>query len=138
MDFSGFNFWEVLVAALSGFLIGGIWYSSRLFGKAWQKEAGLTDDDLKGKNLALVFGLSFVFFFLIALILSVFVEIFLMVGSSALLGGFFSAVLALLFVATSFGINYLFAQKSLRLYLIDVGYLLIAFFVMGLIIGAWY
>jgi hypothetical protein len=32
-----------LVAALSSFVIGGMWYSPILFAKAWQREAGLTD-----------------------------------------------------------------------------------------------
>ena len=32
----------VVVAAIACFLLGGLWYSPALFGKAWQREAGLT------------------------------------------------------------------------------------------------
>jgi uncharacterized membrane protein YagU involved in acid resistance len=46
-------------------------------------------------------------------------------------------VIGLAFVATAFGINYLFAQKSLRLYLIDAGYMVALMTIIGTIIGAW-
>jgi hypothetical protein len=41
------------------------------------------------------------------------------------------------FVATSFGINYLFAQRSLVMWLIDGGYHIGQFALIGLILGAW-
>ncbi len=138
MDFSGFNFWELLVAALSTLLIGAIWYSPKVFGKAWQNRIGLSDEDLKKGSMLLIFGLTFVLNFFVALAISLFVEIFLMMGATPFTGGLFAAVLALFFVATTFGVNYLFARKSMQLYLIDVGYMVVAFFVMGVIIGAWY
>lgn len=138
MDLSGFNFWEIIVAALAGFAVGAVWYGPRVFGKAWQTQNGLSDDDLKNANMALIFGVGFLLNCIVALALSFFVEIFMMVGSTAFLGGLFSAILALVFVATTFGVNYLFSRRSFRLYLIDVGYLVLTFFVMGLIIGSWH
>ena len=38
-----FNIWAVLAAAASGFVLGGLWYSPALFGKAWQREIGLSE-----------------------------------------------------------------------------------------------
>jgi len=40
-------------------------------------------------------------------------------------------------VATSIGILYLFEQKSMKLFLINTGYLAVTFIVAGGIIGAW-
>jgi len=40
------NILAILIAAASGFLVGGIWYGP-LFGKAWQRAIGLSDDELK-------------------------------------------------------------------------------------------
>ena len=40
MDLSQINYLAVGVAALSSFLIGGLWYSPILFAKAWMREAG--------------------------------------------------------------------------------------------------
>ena len=47
-------------------------------------------------------------------------------------------VVALSLVATSLGINYLFARKPMALYLIDAGYLLLMFATMATIVGAWH
>ncbi len=138
MDFSGINIWELLAAALSTFVVGFLWYGKALFGKTWQRLAGLSDEEVQGGNMALIFGLTFVLNFIIAAFLSIFTEIAMMLGSSAILGGLFASFLCIGFVATTFGINYLFARKPLKLYLIDVGFMIVCFFVMGLIIGAWY
>ncbi|MFK7921376.1 MAG: DUF1761 domain-containing protein [Bacteroidia bacterium] len=135
---SGFNIGEVLVAAVSGFGIGALWYGKPLFGKRWQTLVGLSDEEIQSANMPLVFGLAFLLNLIIAAVLSFFVEVFMMIGSSALLGGLFSALLCMVFVATTFGINYLFARRPLQLYLIDVGYMMVMFMVMGMIMGAWY
>jgi hypothetical protein len=50
-----FNIWAVLVSALSTFLIGGLWYSPALFGKAWMRENGFTEESMKGTNMAKIF-----------------------------------------------------------------------------------
>lgn len=42
------------------------------------------------------------------------------------------------FVATSFGINYLFAQRSLKLFLIDGGYHILQFMLYGVVLGFWH
>jgi hypothetical protein len=55
-----YNIWAVLTAAVSGFVLGGLWYSPLLFAKAWQREAGISDEQLKSANMGLVFGLAFV------------------------------------------------------------------------------
>ena len=54
------NWIAVVVAAVACFLLGGLWYSPVLFGKAWQREAGLTDEQLKNGNMVKIFGLSLV------------------------------------------------------------------------------
>jgi hypothetical protein len=41
-------------------------------------------------------------------------------------------------VATSFGINYQFAQRSFKLWLIDGGYHTVQFLIFGLILGLWH
>lgn len=43
MDAVQFNVPAVIVAALSSFLIGGLWYSPILFAKSWMAEAGLSE-----------------------------------------------------------------------------------------------
>ena len=131
--FNGINWLSVLVASVSAFAIGSIWYSSLLVGKAWQKELKLSDDDIKSANMPMIFGLAFVLEFIAALVLDMFIgrEATLWTGVAA--GG----LVGIAWVATSIGTNYLFARKSFRLFLIDAGYFVVFFIIMGAILGAW-
>ena len=61
-----FNFPIVLLAALVPMIIGFIWYNPKVFVKAWMEASGMTDEKVKGGNMALIFGLSFVFAVLLA------------------------------------------------------------------------
>ena len=47
-------------------------------------------------------------------------------------------VVGLFFVAMSFGINYAFAQRSVKMWMIDAGYHIAQFSLYGLILGAWH
>ena len=127
MDFSGFNIWELVVASLSTFVIAFLWYGKALFGKIWQRLAGLSNEDIQGRNMALIFGLTFVLNFIIAALLSFFTEIAMMLGSSVIFGGLFAAFLCLGFVATSFGINYLFSRKPLKLFVMFFPYIFVSY-----------
>ena len=64
-----FNFLTTAVAALMPLVMGFIWYGPMLFQNAWMKEMGFTEESLKGGNMALIFGLSYVLSFLMAALL---------------------------------------------------------------------
>lgn len=53
-------------AALIPLIIGFIWYNPKVFGKAWMNAAGLTEKDLEGANMIKIFGLTYLFSFLLA------------------------------------------------------------------------
>lgn len=131
--FSNVNWLAVLVASLAAFAIGSVWYSPLLFSKAWQKELNLSDYDIKNSNMALIFGLAFILMFISALVL----ELFLPRESTALVGLVAGLLVSIGWIATALGVNYLFGRRSLKLYLIDAGYFVVFFAVMGLILGAW-
>lgn len=63
------NFLALLLAAASTLVVGFIWYSPKVFGTIWMKESGMTEDKMKGANMAMIFGLSFVYAFLISFLL---------------------------------------------------------------------
>jgi len=46
---TGINYWAVLLAAVSAFALGGIWYSPVLFQRSWQQASGLSDAQLKAE-----------------------------------------------------------------------------------------
>jgi hypothetical protein len=127
------NWWAVLAAAVSSFVVGGLWYSPALFGKVWQRESGLSDEQLKAGNPAKIFGGAF----LLSLVATVVFALFLGPDPAFVfaLGAGFSA--GLCWVATSLGINYLFEHKSLKLFLVNGGYHTVQFTVIGLVLGLW-
>jgi hypothetical protein len=126
------NFFAVLLAAASSFVLGGIWYSPMLFGTAWQREAGDTHKPGEG-HPARVFGVSFLFA-LIAAVAYAWVMPAAATPVQALAQGL--AVGAGV-VAASFGINYQFANRSAKLFLIDGGYHTVQFGIYGVVIGLW-
>ena len=125
------NWIAIVIAALGSFLLGGLWYSPALFGKAWQREIGLTVEQLKRGNRARIFGLSFV----LALLAAWNFANFLGPRPSLALGLGAGASAGLLWVAGSFGINYLFERRSLKLFLINGGYHTLQFAIIGLVLA---
>jgi len=125
------NWIAIAVAALATFIVGGPWYSSALFLKPWQKAMQLTDK-LPG-HPARVFGLSYLFSFIACALLAGIIGS----GADALSGLKIGLLVGACFVATSFGINYQFANRSLTALLIDGGYHVVQFAVFGLVLGAW-
>ncbi|MBL7747055.1 MAG: DUF1761 domain-containing protein, partial [Chitinophagaceae bacterium] len=62
MDMSSINWLAVLVAGISAFVVGGIWYSPGLFGKAWMADNNFTEEQIKkGGNKGKIFGWTFIF-----------------------------------------------------------------------------
>ena len=125
------NYLAVALCAVSSLVLGGIWYSPMLFAKAWQQAAGLSDDDLKGANMAKIFGLTFVLSFIAAYVFAMFLGD-IAVGPATAYG--LSA--GLCWVAAAYGITYLFERRPLKLWLINGGYHTLQFTLFGLIIGA--
>ena len=128
-----FNVWAVLTAAVASFVLGGLWYSPMLFAKAWQREAGLSDEQVQNGNMGLIFGLAFV----LCLIASFVFAMFLGPRPPLALGLGAGFAAGLCWVGASFGINYLFERKSLKLFLINGGYHTLQFTVIGLILALW-
>lgn len=110
----------VLVAAIS-FGIGAFWYSPLLFGNRWQRLVNLTDEDVKKSAFKAFGGSAF-----LILIQSLGIEIVInQIGEDSikmLSGAMIGFLVAILFVGTTLGINYLYQRKSLQLFLIDFGY----------------
>jgi hypothetical protein len=120
----------VIVSAVAGFVVGGLWYGP-LFGKAWQAESGVTDEMAKATNMPLVFGTVFVLNLFASFILGHVLATYghPSLGTSVMITG----GIALGFIVTSFGVNYLFARKSLKLFIIDGAYWTIVYCIMGAI-----
>jgi hypothetical protein len=126
------NWWAILVSALAAFALGGIWYSPLLFVKTWIKESGVNPDKPKGAKVAVAFGGTFLLQIVAAAFLAA------LGPTTAKDGALLGLFMGVCFVATAIGTNYLYEGKSLKLFLINVGYSTALLVIMGLILGAWH
>ena len=126
------NYFAVIVAGLSAFVIGGVWYSA-LFSKVWMKENGFDEEKLRNSNMVMIFSGAFIFSLIISFVLAMFIGPEL----DAVQGMIAGLAAGLFWVATAIGITYLFERKSLKLFLINAGYHVVTFTVMGLILALW-
>lgn len=162
MDF-GHMALSALAAALSTFIIGFIWYHPKVFGNAWMKAEGLTEEQLKKGNMAKIFGLSFVFSFIASFVVIPAVVIH-QAGALGMVGGdpetvsasytafmaeygtafrtfkhgaLHGTILGIGLVFPVIAINGLYAHKSWKLIFITTGYWVVALAIMGGIICGW-
>lgn len=126
------NWLAVLLAAVSAFALGALWYGP-LFGKMWMQLTGMTEEKAREANMPLIFGMAFLLELAAAMALA------MLIGQGADLTLAVAAAIAvgLFWVATSIGVIYLFERRSLRHWMIDAGYHVFAFAIMGVIIGVW-
>jgi hypothetical protein len=128
------NYLAAVAAAISTFVIGGLWYSPLLFHRAWARANGFTEADLAKGGAGKIFGIAFA----LALVMSFNLAAFL--GSpdtTAAWGATAGALTGLGWVAPAIATVALFERRSLAYIAINGGYFAMAFTVMGLIIGAW-
>lgn len=122
----------VFIAAILNMVIGFVWYSKWLFGRAWQKLADLKEKDLKMKKGHLVYA------FIISLVIAYFLSFFEgHLGVTNVSDGMFVGFLLWLgFVTTTQVSSVLWCKKPFKLFAINTGCKLLSYLVMSGIIGA--
>ena len=143
MDFNTINWLAILVAGISAFVLGGVWYSPLLFGNAWMRENKLTMEDVKKGNAAKIYGWAFI----LSLIMAANLGMFLADTPAECTGnwaqktditwGAIAGFLAGIWAFCGLAIVALFEQRSARYIFINGCYLLLALTLMGAIIGVW-
>ena len=133
MNFQLINWLAVVVAGLSAFAVGGIWYSSTLFGNAWMVDSKLTMDEIKLGNKGKIFGFTAVFSLLMAANLG----IFLADAKTDVAWGAEAGFLAGIWTFCAIATHSLFELKGWRYIFINGGYSVVSLTLMGAIIGLW-
>lgn len=131
------NWIAIIVAGLATFAIGFVWYGM-LFKNAWIAATGMTEEKQQQGNMALIFGLSFLF----AILAAIFLYNFVWHEDSPDFqtfkhGAFHGTVLAIFAILPALGTNAMYEQKGWKYILINVGYWLVSFAVMGGILNVW-
>jgi len=132
MEGVAINWLAVIVAAISSFVVGGLWYGP-LFGKAWMAALEITEEDMGRRNMPMVFGVALLLSLVAAANLAAFLGPEVTLGFAAAAG--FAAGFG--WVGMFLGILYLFEHRSLAAWGINAGYCTVALTVMGTILGAW-
>jgi hypothetical protein len=126
------NLLAVLLAALSAFLLGGLWYSPALFANRWMALSGQSEEKLKSGSMGVIFGGAFLLSLIAAYVFAMFLGP--KPGIPFGLGAGVSA--GLCWVAGALGILYLFERRPFGLWLINGGYVTLQFTLYGLVLGA--
>jgi hypothetical protein len=138
--FIGINLWSVLVAAVAAMILGFVWYSPILFASPWMRLMGVDPNDNAKlaemrKGAGKLYGLAFVASIVSALVLAKIIAITtvntipygMKIGFAVWLG----------FVTTVQLTGALFGKQPTKLYLINTGYQLVCYLVMGAILAVW-
>lgn len=161
------NLLAILVAALVPLVVGFIWYNPKVFGNAWMKATGITDDKMKQSNMLLIFGITFILSLLFAMAMQFMVIHQLHVTSlffkqpiddtSTEMGALYQNIMQKLGVSYRtfkhgalhgtisgfmvalpiLGINALFERRGFKYIAINVGYWMLCMGIMGGIVSAW-
>ncbi len=136
MNLEDINLWAVLVAALSAFVVGWLWYGP-LFGKLWMKLNGFTPEmlrDKKGLPMPLIMIINYVATALAAFSIAMFI------GAEADMhfGIFAGFMIAVFWIGTSRLNDVLYERQPIKLYLINLGYNMVIYVIMGAVLGAWH
>jgi len=132
--FAKVNIWSVILAGFAYLILGALWYSPLLFGKRWMELNGFTDKDLKSnKPMWMITLLTF----LSAFVASFVISMVLGPRSSAGFGALIGACIAFFWIAMSKLTSVLFENQPVKLYLLHAGFDLVAFMIMGAIVGFW-
>ena len=132
VNFEFVNWWRVLSATVVVFLLGGIWYSPKVFGRIGLSEARqeeLYED--RDRKIELIFVIAFVFQWLTASLLAA------VLGPNATIrdGVITGLLIGCFFVATALGISSIFDKRPVVRIFVNGSFHVVAFALMGGVIG---
>jgi hypothetical protein len=134
MPVADINYLAVIAAAFVNMAVGFVWYSLKVFGKDWMKEVGLSAKDI-GNGPGVGYAITMLGALLQAYVLAHAVDY---VSADTLAEGLLTGLwLGVGLVATSIAANYIFAQRSRKLFFIDAGYFVTTLALNGILLAVW-
>lgn len=129
------NYLAIIVSMIISLVLGSLWYSPLLFGKAWIKLMGLRKEDVKKEEATKGYVLSAIGALVLAYVMSHFIDY---VSATTISAGAATGFWAWLgFVATTSISSAAFEGKPLKLWAINSGYHLGQFLIVGAILAVW-
>ena len=135
IDFGAINYVAAAVSAVVLMALGFVWYAPFLFGKAWMAALGKTEEEMRatGPSPALIAALADAI--LTSLVLAI---VFQAAAISGVGGGIIAALgLAVAFSGMAIISNGAFEGRPRTLVLINLGYRLVGYPIVGIILSIW-
>jgi len=129
------NLVPVLVGGALYFAVGSVWYATKVFGKRWMSEVGMTEELRKDANMSIVFGGALVMMILQSLMVAVIINSLGMSGWAE--GAAAGLLLAGLTAVPTMAINYLYQLRTTALFAIDASYIVVGHLIVGILLGIW-
>jgi dipeptide/tripeptide permease len=130
---SDINYWAVIAATIVRMALGFLWYSV-LFQNEWMRLVGLKKESMKENQAVPMIGVL-ILSAGISLALAVLLQ---MMHTSTFIDGIYCGIVISLIVAISIAVNFIFDQRSRKLYWITVGYHTVSIFATTIILATWH
>lgn len=131
---SELNYTAIFMAVVVAQIVEGLWFSRGLFGYFWAKDIGLGEGGITSRDKKYGFITSIFLSICTAFLLSILIHA---EQSSGAFEGMLLGFLAAGFVAVAQAINFIYETRPTRFYLISVGYCIVTYPLMGLVLGYW-
>jgi predicted permease len=130
-DMGDINFLAVVLAAVAFFVVGAVWYGL-LFVKPWQREAAVTEPP-RGSAVPRIMILTFLAELLVCFMLG---HLIARLNPPPHVIMMFAVGFGVTIMTPALAINYLHQRKSLTLFAIDAGHLILGMTAAGLVFFA--
>ena len=134
------NWLSMVIATIIPSIVGFIWYSKALFGRAWMDSIGMTEEKRQSANMPLIMGISLVLSFMLSFFLLNFnnspADQDSVLFDTFQHGAWHGAFVGLIIIAPVMVSNGLFEQKGWKNILINLGYWVVTLALMGGVLDA--
>ena len=137
LDLGNLNYLAIIVGVVINQILGAAWY--RTWAKPWMADVGLTMEDMEAMKGTSMQWLPYVIAIISALVFTFVLALLIqgMNAENAVDGLILGLLVGVGFTATSFATTYSFEGRGVRLFLINIGYPLISYAIIGILLAAW-
>ena len=137
LDLASLNYLAIIAGVIINQLLGAAWY--RTWAKPWMADVGLTMEDMEAMKGTTMQWLPYVVAIVMALVFTFVLALLIqgMNADNAVEGLLLGILVGIGFTATSYATTYSFESRPIRLLLINIGYPIISYAIIGLLLAAW-
>ena len=137
IDLGSLNYLAIIVGIIINQALGAAWYSA--LGKPWMAGVGLTMEDFEAMKGTARQWYPYVVAAVSALVFTLGLALVIQgMGAEGVVDGLILGLLAAIgFIATSYATTYSFEGRSLKIFLINIGYPVISYAIIGVLLAVW-